>query len=179
MARDPAHDDPLRLAALYRAHVQFVWRTLVRFGIPERDAEDVVHEVFLVAGRRLAGFDPSRAAPRSWLYGLARGVAANWRRADRRSAARIGALAPPAGLEDLDAGIARAQAAALVHGFLAELDPRQREVFVLCDIEGLRAPEVAVTLGQRLTQVYSRLRLARRHFVAFLGRHGLELAEHD
>ena len=66
-----------------------------------------------------------------------------------------------------------------MHGFLAELDPRQREVFVLCDIEGLRAPEVAVTLGQRLTQVYSRLRLARRHFVAFLGRHGLELAEHD
>jgi len=41
-------------------------------------------------------------------------------------------------------------------------------VFELVDVEGLRGPEVAELLGANLNVVYSRLRLARRRFEAFL-----------
>ena len=175
-ADDRVGDVPT-LGELYRAHADFVWRTLLRFGIPEHAAEDVVHEVFLVARRRLAGFDPSRASPRSWLYGLARGVAANWRRSDRRAERRRLELEPPERSGDPDDEVARAEAAALVERFIATLGLAQREVFVLCDVEGLRAPEVAMTLGCGLNQVYSRLRLARQRFVAFLAEHGVAIEE--
>ncbi len=174
---DGGGQGPPLLAALYRAHADFVWRTLLRFGIPEDAAEDVVHEVFLVARRRLDDFDPARAAPSTWLYGLSRGVAANWRRAHRRAEQRLAVVDAPLPADDPDTELARAQASALVQRFVAELEPAQREVFVLCDIEGLRGPEVAVMLGQGTNQVYSRLRLARRRFVAFLAEHGFAIAE--
>lgn len=161
------------LAGLYRAHADLVWRTLVRFGIPEHAAEDLVHEVFLVARRRLAEFDPTRAAPSSWLYGLSRGVAANWRRAERRAAGRLAFVDEPIANVDPEAALARVQAAVVVDAFLATLELGQREVFVLCDVEGLRAPEVAAMLDLGVNQVYSRLRLARRHFVAHLVGRGI------
>ncbi len=164
------------LAGLYRAHADLVWRTLVRFGIPEHAAEDLVHEVFLIARRRLPEFDPRRAAPSSWLYGLSRGVAANWRRAERRAARRLELVEGPNPASDPEAEMARGQAAALVDGFLATLELAQREVFVLCDVEGVRAPEVAAMLGLGVNQVYSRLRLARRHFVAHLEARGIVVA---
>lgn len=165
------------LAGLYRAHADLVWRTLVRFGVPEHDAEDLVHEVFLVARRRLPEFDPRRAAPSSWLYGLSRGVAANWRRAERRAARRLELVERPSAPSDPEVELARGQAAALVDGFLATLEPAQREVFVLCDVEGVRAPEVAALLGVGVNQVYSRLRLARRRFVAHLEARGIAVAD--
>jgi RNA polymerase sigma-70 factor (ECF subfamily) len=157
------------LAGLYRSHAGFVWRVVRRLGVPEAMAEDVVQEVFLVARRRLPDYE-GRGAPTSWLYGIARGVTANYRRGQARAERRLRVVSGPHGAaapspEDV---VGRADAVALVERFLAGLDPDQREVFVLADIEGLSGPEVAEALGLNLNVAYSRLRLARRKLRRFL-----------
>jgi RNA polymerase sigma-70 factor (ECF subfamily) len=157
------------LAGLYRAHAGFVWRVVRRMGVPEAVAEDVVQEVFLVARRRLADYE-GRGAPTSWLYGIARGVTANYRRGQARAERRLRVVTGPRPTaapspEDV---VGRADAVALVERFLTGLDSDQREVFVLADIEGLSGPEVAEALGLNLNVAYSRLRLARRKLRRFL-----------
>lgn len=132
-------------------------------GIPDEAAEDVVQEVFLVVRRRLPDYE-GRGAPTSWLYAIARGVTANYRRGRARTERRLRVVTGPrpAAVPSPEDELDRADAAAFVQRFLAELDPDQREVFVLVDIEGLSGPEVAEALGLNLNVAYSRLRLARR-----------------
>lgn len=157
------------LAALYRAHAGFVWRTVRRMGIPDAAAEDVVQEVFLVVRRRLPDYE-GRGAPTSWLYAIARGVTANYRRGQARAERRLRVVTGPrpAAVPSPEDEVGRADAVALVERFLAGLDPDQREVFVLVDIEGQSGPEVAQALGLNLNVTYSRLRLARQKFRRFL-----------
>lgn len=160
------------LEDLYRAHADFVWRAVLRMGIAEAQAEDAVHEVFLVARRKLSDFRGD-AAPTTWLYAIARGVCANLRRA-RARAERRSALAPvPTPTLDPEDAASRAKAAALVAAFLETLPTEQREVFVLSDVEGMGGPEVAAALRIPLGTAYSRLRLARKRLEAFVeGGHG-------
>ena len=155
---------PGRLDAIYRDHAAFVWRVLRRYGIDATTAEDLVHEVFLVVHRRLADFD-GRSEMRSWLYGIARGVASNHRRGKTREQRRLRLVSQAIG-EPLDpeASTKARQAADLVEGFLAELDDGKRAVFELSELEGLRGPEIAEMLELNVDTVYSRLRVARRRF---------------
>lgn len=160
---------PPDLAALYREHAGFVWRSLRRFGVPDHALEDLVHDTFMIARRRLPELD-GRGAPTSWLFVIARNVAANSRRATIRSETRAVHAPVAAAPLDPDVALERKQALATVAAFLGELDDDQREVFELVDIEGLRSTEVAELLGANLNVVYSRLRLARRRFEGFLDR---------
>ncbi len=123
-----------------------------------------MHEVFLVVHRRLADYD-GRVAMTTWLYHQTRGVVSNHRRSRRREARRLQLVDPrPSAAPDPEAHTRRGQAAAFVRQFLAELDPDKREIFELCEVEGLAMPEVAELLGIKLNTAYSRLRAARQLF---------------
>jgi RNA polymerase sigma-70 factor (ECF subfamily) len=160
------------LAELYRDHSGFVWRVVRRFGIDDAAAEDVVHEIFLVARRKLPEYE-GRGAPTSWLYAIARGVCANARRTSARTRRRLRLVGPPAPTATPEDAAGRSAARSLVREFLAGLPAAQRRVFELADIEGMRGPEIAEALGQPLNSVYSRLRSARSRFQAFLRERGL------
>src|SRR6185369_1576462 len=56
---------------------------------------------------------------------------------------------------------AKEEAARFLDRFLDSLDDDRRDVFVLAEMEGLSAPEIAAVVGAPLNTVYSRLRLAR------------------
>jgi len=162
------------LAALYRQEFAFVWRTLRYLGVPPASVEDAAQEVFIVAQRRLSSFEPARASIRSWLFGIARNTARHHHRAaKRRDPSRLG----PAQEQTADPSsnpevrIAQAEAIALVERGLAKLSPERREVFVLCEIEGLSAPAVAELLNLNVNTVYSRLARARSRFRATTARH--------
>jgi RNA polymerase sigma-70 factor (ECF subfamily) len=154
--------------ALYRAQFGFVWRVLARLGVAPASLDDATQEVFVVVYRRRESYD-SATPIRSWLYGIARRVAANEHRGKRRSDRRLRAIPPlvDAPGDPLEA-LRRREAEAVVGQFLAGLDEDTRMVFVLVDIEGMSAPEAGVALEVKLNTVYSRLRRARAAFARAL-----------
>src|SRR5262245_19625673 len=79
-----------RFRAAYQRHAPAVWRYLARRLGDDDLAEDLTSEVFVVAWRRRHDA-PADSLP--WLYGVARRVLANDRRAARTDAARVRALA--------------------------------------------------------------------------------------
>jgi RNA polymerase sigma-70 factor (ECF subfamily) len=149
--------------ALYEAEFAFVWRSLSRLGALPSDLEDIAHDVFLVAWRRMSEYDTTRPV-RPWLFGIAVRVLANHRRASgrRREVPLLLDYAPhePRARD----GAGRVEARDLVLRALHAMDLEQRAVLCLHDIEGATMPEVAAALSIPLNTGYSRLRLARARF---------------
>jgi len=135
------------------------------------EVDDAVQDVFIVVHRRLPAFD--HAAPlRRWILGIARKIALKYHERRRRPELRLAiveAEAPQA--EEL---LARRDAAAIVARFVEGLEPEQRAVFVLSQLEELAVPEIAGILGIKLNTAYSRLRLARRRFDRLVARHEVQ-----
>ena len=153
-----------RARALVNDHFDFVWRLLRRLGVPEADADDAAQQVFIVATRRLA--DIPVGNERTFLYGSALRVASNLRRKSvrRERFMRSVAAEPDAGAQTPHDELERRQALAFLDRLLSVPEEGQRQVFVLCEIEELTAPQVASIIGTPVGTVASRLRRARQSF---------------
>ncbi len=155
------------LRELFDAHHGFVWRTACRLGVAMGDVDDVVQETFIVAARRIGEFE-GRSSLRTWLYSIVAHVAHTFRRSQARRSRKADAVAAStAGVFD---PYPRSDAANLVQKLAALLDEERRVVWILCDLEGMTAPEVAEGLRINLNTVYTRLRSARRQSEAALER---------
>jgi RNA polymerase sigma-70 factor (ECF subfamily) len=152
--------------ALFEAHHDFIRRSALALGVPARFVDDVVQDVFIVALRKLPDLDPTASA-RGWLYGILRNVA---RRAKAKEARTPPLHLAPTADASPDEALDWRRAAGVVETFLAGLDDDKREVFVLCELEGMRAPEVAAATGTKLNTVYSRLRTVRGLFAKTIAR---------
>src|SRR5215468_9659861 len=67
------------LSAIYGERAEFVWLTLQRLGVRDADLEDLAHDVFLIAHRKLGSYDGTSRVT-TWLFGICLRVAANYRR---------------------------------------------------------------------------------------------------
>lgn len=146
-----------QLEAIYREHQAYVWRSLQRLGVAEPHVSDSVHDVFLVAARRLHEFE-HRSTIRTWLFAIAFRVAQSFHRDRQRQSRREEPLVDP------DAGPAPSIAidtSIALHQLLQRLDEDKRAVFILTYLEGMTATEIASMLHLKLQTVYSRIRLAR------------------
>lgn len=167
LARAPSHEaelDRVDFEHLYREHFSFVWRILRRFGVADAALEDTAQEVFLIAYRR-AGAWQEWSSPRSWLFGVARRVAADHRRSRDRHARKLAALPELDAPRPVDERVDDHERLRAVASAIASLSPERRAVYVLAELEDLSAPEIAEALEIKLNTVYSRLRRAR-HDVA-------------
>ena len=166
----PAQPDrsPMPIAALYREYFQFVWRSLRRLGVHESSVDDAVQDVFLVAHRKLDEFE-RRSSYKVWLFGIALRVASEHRRRDRRL--QLDAQAVANAIARNDHAIEMRRRIEVLDALLDTLDDRQRAVFVMAEIEGFSAPEIAEVLAIKLNTVYSRLRLGRHSFEKALERY--------
>jgi RNA polymerase sigma-70 factor (ECF subfamily) len=146
---------------------------LYRFGLRMcgnvEDAGDVAQESLIAMARSLPDFRGDSSVS-SWLYTIARRFCIKKRRRskfapvredslDAADSAAAERLADPAPNPEQTA-TNRELATALTRA-IAALDPAQREVLVLRDVEGLPAPEVATILGISVDAVKSRLHRAR------------------
>jgi RNA polymerase sigma-70 factor (ECF subfamily) len=157
-----------RLRAAMREHLPLVWRVLRRLGLNEWDADEAAQDVFLVLSRRLD--DVPVRAQRSFLISTALRVASDRRRsAGARALAPLQPELPSPGLPP-DELVALRRARGLLDEALAALNPEQRAVFVLVEMEELGGPEVAEVLGIPPGTVASRLRRARQVFEAAIRR---------
>lgn len=169
--RDPdtAIGEPVNPSRLYEDHFVFVWSCLRRLGVSAPELEDAAHDVFVAAHRHRGEFP--EANPRSWLFGAVRRIAANHRRGAWRHRRRITAardVLPTTTSVDRD--VDHADATQIVGRFLDGLAPRDREVFVLFELQELTAREVAEILGININTASARLRVARSAFERFAER---------
>ena len=155
---------------IYERHFPFVWRCLRGMGVGPTALDDAAQDVFLVVHRQLGGFRGESSA-QTWLYGIARHVASNHQ---RRAAAQTGAARAPG----LGARAPRSRAArtgrrrggrGVRGGFLAGLDHKKRDLFILAVLEEMTIPEVAAALAIPLNTAYTRLRSVRADFERALG----------
>lgn len=161
-------------AAIFRAHAPQVLGLLRRPGIREADVQDVAQEVFVLVHRKLPTFE-GRSSLRTWIIGIATRVAQNHRRLAHVRRERLQEVPEPI-MAGRDGGPAeelgaRETRAALLAA-LDTLDDKQRDVFVLYDVEGLEMAEVAATLGCPRFTGYTRLRAARKSLRTELQRLG-------
>ena len=146
---------------------------LYRFGLRMcgnvEDAGDVAQESLISMARSVRDFR-GNASVSSWLYTIARRFCIKKRRRSTFAPTREESL--DGSSPDLARQLAdprpnpeqtatnRELATALTHAIDA-LEPAEREVLVLRDVEGLSAPEVATILGMSVEAVKSRLHRAR------------------
>ncbi len=155
-------------ATLFREHYAFVHRSLRGLGVAAEAVEDAAQEVFLVIHRRLADYD-GRASIRAWAFGIARRVAHDFRRSHQRQQHRLSLVTDHRQVPTPELQVSQQRALATVDAYLDTLDEVRRAVFVLCEVEGMTAPEVAAALEIKLNTVYSHLRKARLSLERALG----------
>jgi RNA polymerase sigma-70 factor (ECF subfamily) len=171
--RGPSFDSPVdcgkgagdeRTRELVAEHFDFVWRLLCRLGVPRPDVDDAAQHVFITTSQRLS--DIPKGNERTFLYGTALRVAATLRRnlKRRQRIMETGSADAPSQEPTPHEELERRRALAFLDEVLQELEDPLREVFVLCEIEELSAPQVAAIASIPLGTVASRLRRARQAF---------------
>lgn len=153
------------VGALFDAHAEELCRLVHRLTGSREVAEEVVQDVFVTAWNRRADLEGLRE-PRAWLYR----VAVNHVRHRRRAYARLtGFLSrwrtePEAPGRTADDEAERTLAARRIHRVVAAMPDKQREVFVLYELQELSGQEIAEILGINENTMWGRLRLARETF---------------
>lgn len=157
----------LDLGQIYLAHRQAVERWARRLlGPADADAaDDIVHEVFLVAQRRLRDFR-GEAHVTTWLYAITVRVVQTRRRKERWRRWWTGRTdAAPAAAPDPHQQMESRRAAALVYGLLERLSEKDRSLLILFEIEGLSGEEIAAVTGRSVASVFVQLHRARTRFL--------------
>ena len=164
---------PLSVDAVYRAHADFVWSCLQRFGVRPGDLDDALQEVFVVVHKKLPGFRGDSQMT-TWLYSICLRVASVQRRRGhvRREEATAELdgedFAERASAEDdLDEHRRRL----VLEQLLDELDVEKRALLVMFEIDELPCERIAEIVGVPVGTVYSRLHAARKAFQKAVARY--------
>jgi len=144
----------------YRTEGPFVAAVLGRLAVPTEAVHDAVQDVFVAAYRRWPDFDTTRPV-RPWLTAFAHRVAFRYRRSQARRDRKRAALRHVHPRAERS-GAQRADARAFLEHFLETLDDGHRRTFLLSELEGRTAPEVARVLGISTEAVYGRVRSVRK-----------------
>jgi RNA polymerase sigma-70 factor (ECF subfamily) len=167
----------LDVGALYRKHAADVARWATRLIGQSGDVEDIVHQVFLVAQRRLPEFR-GEAKHTTWLHEITVRVVQEARRRQRSwwrwasadkgpQAVNVGGpnedfpSEQPSALELLE----KKEAGRIVYQILDQLDDKYRTTLILFELEGLSGQEVAEVTKTSLSNVWVRLLRGRQQFL--------------
>ena len=150
---------------LYDRHAPQIERWARRLAGPQFDAEDILHDIFLVVMRRLPEFR-GEAKITTWLFSITQQVV----RCRRRNDAVRRWLWGRHGQDSLDARtsvptpieeIERREQNLRLYAALDRLPEKYRTTLVLCALEGMSGEQVAELTGSEVNAVWVRLHRAR------------------
>ena len=151
-----ADGDTQALARLYERHAPLMLGLAVRIVRDRREAEDLLHDVFLEAWRSARDFDPKRGKVRTWLA-----IRMRSRALDLQKSARVARNAGDVGLDVVpDEGQRATPDHSRVRNALGSLGADQRRVLELAYFEGLTCTEISTKIAVPVGTVKSRLAAA-------------------
>ena len=150
--------DPDGLAVLYDRYSTFLYRAAVLLLHNRRDAEDLIHDIFLEAWQKAEQYDPRRGSIKAWLMLRVRS-----RAIDRIRSAKIASqyalkagIPPDIVLASTDQGEIAADGSRAFRA-VQELREHQRKVVELGYFEGLTCREISQRCNIPIGTVESRL----------------------
>jgi RNA polymerase sigma factor (sigma-70 family) len=167
--------------AWFRAEHPRVYRLCFGFLANAAEAEDAAQDAMLQLLDNLNAWDPLRPYP-AWRTACVLNLCRDRRRKDEarlRAEERAASERLPENLPSphgQDADEQREEVRHVLQASRAQLSPREREVFVLKDLEGQATRDVSATLGIAEGSVRSLLTLARRRLRQLLGERLPEVA---
>ena len=165
---DASDEDPAaRIAALFDAHYQRLFRLARRLVRDPEDPADIVQETFLRAARAPHRVPCGASSEEAWLVRVLVNVCKDsWRHAAVRTRALAAGYVRAASATNPEPAML---AHSMVWHALDLLAPRRRAVLVLYEFEGTPIPEIARLLGVTPVTVRWHLMRARREMASTLG----------
>jgi RNA polymerase sigma factor (sigma-70 family) len=170
--------DPAAIDRWYRAQHPAVWRLCLGFLGSAAEAEDVAQEAMLKLHDTLKRWDSAQAY-RPWRNTVVLNLCRDRVRriqARARAEERAAELADWRVVASPSSNVEQRELRELLHEALITLSEREREAFVLRELEGLGTGEVAQIMGVGESSVRSLLTLARRRLRDRLAKQLPELA---
>jgi RNA polymerase sigma-70 factor (ECF subfamily) len=155
--------DAIAVAGLYDRYAGMLLALALRVVRERSEAEDILHDAFVVVGKRAHHYVAERGSVAAWLITLVRNLSIDRRRRlDRRGAIARDVLAHEPGQRgggtsgDPESQLVDASEAARVRRALASLPPPQRITLELSFFAGLSYPEIAAQENVPLGTIKSR-----------------------
>ena len=151
------HRDRAAFGRLFDHFAPRLKAMLVRGGLRDGSAEDVVQDVMLAVWHKAGQFDPHRAEAAGWIYRIARNRQIDLSR--RRIPLADDLLVYQDAGPDAAQMLGLQQEAALLRAALARLSPEQGQALAQAYVEDLPQREISQRIGLPLGTVKSRIRL--------------------
>lgn len=170
VVRRAQQGDVSAFGALYRQHAAAVYALCRRMTGDDRDARDLVQDVFVRAWEGLTSFR-GQSALGTWLHRLTVNVVLEHLRRERRDALRFIESAPDDdSVYDRRNDHARIDVRMDLNAALDQLPRGARTVFLLHDLEGYSHEEIAAMTGMAAATSRVQLWRARRTLMRLLDR---------
>ncbi|MBN1306619.1 MAG: sigma-70 family RNA polymerase sigma factor [Chitinispirillaceae bacterium] len=167
--------DKKGFSILYEKYKNRVFGFLIRMTGDREIAEDLLQETFFAALRNAEQFDRTRSFL-SWLFGIAHKRTIDYFRhvkveIDHKEDAEN---AVGSRIDWPDRELSNKNIQAIVRDAVAELDPLQREVFLLREVAGVPFKEIAVIMNCPINTALGRMRLALKNIRKELKKRGID-----
>jgi RNA polymerase sigma-70 factor (ECF subfamily) len=171
-----ADGDSQAIGILYDRYASVLFPLALRIVRDPTEAEDIVHDAFMVVGERARQYAPERGSVGAWLVALVRNLSIDrTRRRERRGRLgrqvlaheSVGKVADP---EEL---MAEATLRNRVRRALQSLPDVQRTTLEIAFFEGLSYPEISLREGVPLGTIKSRVARALMSLREALGKEGV------
>jgi len=163
-------------AALYREHVQAIFRYIAHRVNNAQLAEDLTGDVFTRALEGLPTYTDRGKPFVAWLYRIAHArVVDHYRRTERRPVESDVEREPLPVTIDMDEGLLLRQAAKALRAAIAELTDEQQQVVILRFVEGHKLETVAHLMGKNANAIKALQHRALRSLASRLKRSGFDI----
>ena len=156
------------LQRLFDTHGAFIARAIERLTGAGAHVDDLLQETFMIAFRKAHLFDGTKAEAASWLYGIAANLCRRHGRSQSRAARFVTRFTQYAALENKVEGpektMMRREDIHTVRNAIDKLPFKQREVFILFELEGMEGKDIGALLNLKEGTVWTRLHHARKSF---------------
>jgi RNA polymerase sigma-70 factor, ECF subfamily len=158
-----AQRDKAAFGQLYDQYSGILFSIAVRVLRDEKDAEDVIQEVFVQIWNKAASYDATAGKPLNWFITITRHRSIDRLRALQRRFEYIHELTESLEAEATDAGtwsseVEAGERSIVVRGALQNLPAEQREAIEFAFFGGLTHEQIAARLHQPLGTIKARIR---------------------